>query len=167
MRPRLHDQTLRARPRLARLLAALFVLSSVGATGCGGDSSTAPKSADISGTYALADVGGNKLPTSIYQGPFVVNGQKMDVRIDVYGSTMELDATHYVLSMAFQVAAQGQTVPLVVTDSGTYTKTADVVSFTSPQNKLGHLTGSIQNGDLKVSIDIVGDGFPPTYLFRK
>ena len=67
----------------------------------------------------------------------------------------------------FQVAAQGQTVPLSVVDSGTYSKTADVVSFTSADQKVGRLAGSIQNGDLKVSIDLVGDGYPPTYLFRK
>jgi hypothetical protein len=69
--------------------------------------------------------------------------------------------------MQFQVAAQGQTVPLTVTDAGSYSKTADVVSFTSDEQKFGRLTGNIHNGDLKVSIDLVGDGYPPTYLFRK
>jgi hypothetical protein len=169
MRRRTYDHTPRARPRWPRLLAAALVLSSVAATGCGSDSGTAPEDVplDISGTYSLADVGGNKLPTSVYQGPFVVNGQRMDVRIDIYGSTMQLDATRYVLRMAFQVAAQGQTVPLLVSDSGTYSNVAGVVSFTSTDQKVGHLSGSIQNGDLKVSIDLVGDGYPPTYLFRK
>lgn len=168
MRRRTYGQTRPTPPRWARLLGVALVLSAAATTGCG-DSHTAPQDVpvDISGTYSLADVGGNKLPTSVYQGPFVVNGQRMDVRIDIYGSTMQLDATRYVLRMAFQVAAQGQTVPLLVSDSGTYSNAAGVVSFTSTDQKVGRLSGSIQNGDLKVSIDLVGDGYPPTYLFRK
>jgi hypothetical protein len=170
MRRRTYDHTRSGRPRWARLLVAALVLTSAGATGCGIVEPSGPHNdvpTDISGTYALADVGGNKLPTSVYQGPYTVNNQKMDVRIDVVGSTLQLDATRYSLRMQFQVSAQGQTVPLIVSDTGTYTKTADVVSFTSPEQKLGRLTGNIQNGELKVSIDLVGDGYPPTYLFRK
>jgi len=146
----------------------LLSLTLAGATGCrAGDASGPREDADISGTYALADVGGNKLPTSIYQGPYTVNGQKMDVRIDVVGSTFQFDATRYSLRMYFQVAAQGQTVPLSVVDSGSYSKTADVISFTSDQQKVGRLTGNIHNGELKMSIDLIGDGYPPIYLFRK
>jgi len=168
MRHLTNDQTLRAWPRLARLLPAALLLTAAGASGCG-DSSAAPNntSTDISGTYVLADVGGNKLPTSIYQGPFPVNSQKIDARIDVVGSTLLLDATRYTLRIQFQVAAQGQTVPLSVIDSGTYNKTAEVLSFASADQRVGRLAGSIQSGDLKVSIDLVGDGYPPTYLFRK
>lgn len=169
MRRGIYDQSRPARTRWARLFAAVLVLSSTGATGCGAHDATEPEEvpAEISGTYALADVGGNKLPTSIYQGPYTVNGQKMDVRIDVVGSTLELDAPSYVLNMAFLVSAQGQQVPLFVSDSGTYSTTADMISFTSPKQKLGRLAGNIANGDLKVSIDLAGDGYPPTYLFRK
>ena len=164
------DKTPPARPRWLLLFVAALTLTSVGTIGCGiVDPHGQPKDVptDISGIYALSDVGGNKLPTSIYQGPFTVNGQKMDVRIDVVGSTIELDATRYSLRMQFQVAAQGQTVPLTVTDTGSYSRTVDVVSFTSADQKVGRLAGSIHNGDLKVSIDLVGDGYPPTYLFRK
>jgi len=168
MRCRTYDPTPPARSRWARLFGAALVLTFATASGCRSADATGPREdADISGTYALADVGGNKLPTSIYQGPYVVNGQKMDVRIDVVGSTLQLDETRYVLAMAFLVSAQGQQVPLFVADSGSYSKNADVIAFTSPQLKLGRLAGSIQNGDLKVSIDLAGDGYPPTYLFRK
>src|SRR5689334_8168657 len=166
---RTYDDTLPTRWGRARLLGVALVLSAAGAIACGSDRSTAPTNVptDISGTYALADVGGNKLPTSVYQGPYTVNNQKMDVRIDVVGSTLQLDATRYSLRLQFQVSAQGQTVPLIVSDTGTYTKTADVLSFASPEQRLGRLTGNIQNGELKVSIDLVGDGYPPTYVFRK
>jgi anti-sigma28 factor (negative regulator of flagellin synthesis) len=170
MRHSASDKTPPARPRWARLFVAALVLTSAGTTGCGiVDPSGQPKDVptDISGIYVLSDVGGNKLPTSIYQGPFTVNGQKMDVRIDVVGSTIQLDATRYSLRMQLQVAAQGQTVPLSITDAGSYSKTADVVSFASDEQKVGRLTGNIRNGDLKVSIDLVGDGYPPTYLFHK
>ena len=170
MRRLIYDQTLPARRRWARLLGAALVLTSAGATGCRiGDASGPSENppTDISGTYALTDVGGNKLPTSIYQGPYTVNGQKMDLRIDVVGSTFQFDATRYSLRMNFQVAAQGQIVPLSVIDSGSYSKTADVISFTSDQQKVGRLTGNIHNGELKMSIDLVGDGYPPIYLFRK
>jgi len=155
--------------RWIRLLLTALTMMSAGTLGCGSGDASGPNdvATDISGTYALSDVGGNTLPTSIYQGPFTVNGQKMDVRIDVVGSTMQLDETRYVLAMAFLVSAQGQQVPLFVADSGSYSKNADVIAFTSPQLKLGRLAGSIQNGDLQVSIDLVGDGYPPTYLFRK
>jgi hypothetical protein len=167
MRLRTYVQTPPARLRWALLLVVALALTLVEATGCRTPDGPKDVAADIAGTYALADVGGNRLPTSIYQGPYTVNGQKMDVRIDVVGSTLQLDATRYVLRMQFQVAAQGQTVPLTVTDAGSYTKTADAVSFTSDEQKLGRLAGSTQNGELKVSIDLVGDGYPPTYLFRK
>jgi anti-sigma28 factor (negative regulator of flagellin synthesis) len=170
MRGCTYNRSSPARSRWARLLGAALVLTLTGATGCRIGDASGPLHdvpTDISGTYALADVGGNKLPTSIYQGPYTVNGQKMDVRIDVVASTFQFDATRYSLRMYFQVAAQGQTVPLSVTDSGSYSKTADVISFTSDQQKVGRLTGNIHNGDLKMSIDLVGDGYPPIYLFRK
>ena len=168
MRCRTYNHAPPTLPRWGRLLGAMLVLSSAGATtGCRNVDEPNDAPADIAGTYVLADVGGNKLPTSIYQGPFMVNGQKIDARIDVVGSTLQLDATRYTLRVQFQVAAQGQTVPLIVSDSGTYTKTADAVSFASPEQKFGRLTGTIEDGDLKVSIDLVGDGYPPTYLFRK
>ena len=170
MRRHTYELMSAARPRRARLLGIALIVISGGTTGCNiVDPHGTPRDVptNISGTYALADVGGNKLPASVYQGPFTVNGQKMDVRIDVVGSTMQLDAKRYWLRMQFVVAAQGQTVPLIVADSGTYSTTAGVVSFTSPEQKLGRLAGNIQNGDLKVSIDLAGDGYPPTYLFRK
>jgi len=112
-------------------------------------------------------VGGNQLPTSIYQGPWTVNGQKMDVRINVVGSTIQFDAKRYSLRMQFQVAAQGQALPLSIADSGSYSKTADVISFTSDNQKVGVFTGNLRSGALTVSIDFVGDGYPPTYVFRK
>ena len=169
MRSSASRKTLRARPRWARLLATTLVLTSAGLTGCRiGDASGPSKDVpDISGTYALADVGGNALPTSIYQGPWTVNGQKMDVRINVVGSTIQFDATRYSLRMQFQVAAQGQALPLSIADSGSYSKTADVISFTSDNQKVGLFTGNLRNGALSVSIDFVGDGYPPTYVFRK
>ena len=169
MRRSSSETTVPPRPRWFRLLATTFVLTSAGAIGCHGADSTGPSngSTDISGTYALTDVGGNKLPTSIYQGPFTVNGVKMDVRIDVVGSTIKLDATRYSLRIQFQVAAQGQTLPLTVADSGAYSKSADAVSFESDDQKVGRLSGSMHNGELKMSIDLVGDGYPPTYLFHK
>ena len=168
MRFRRYDRTPPARLRWTRQFGAALVLTFATASGCRSADGTGPREdADISGTYALADVGGNKLPTSIYQGPFPVNGQKIDARIDVVGSTLLLDATRYTLRIQFQVAAQGQTVPLSVIDSGTYNKTAEVLSFASADQRVGRLAGSIQSGDLKVSIDLVGDGYPPTYLFRK
>lgn len=169
MRRRLDDHSPSVRPPWARLIGAMLLLTSVGAIACGSGDATGPEDipTDISGTYVLADVGGNKVPTSVYQGPFTVNGQKIDARIDVVGSTLELNATRYVLSVAFLVSAQNQQVPLLVADTGSYSKQADVIAFTSPQQKFGRLTGSIQNGNLKVAIDLVGDGYPPTYLFRK
>ena len=169
MRSSASRKTLRARPRWARLLATTLVLTSAGLIGCRiGDASGPSKDVpDISGTYALADVGGNTLPTSIYQGPWTVNGQKMDVRINVVGSTIQFDATRYSLRMQFQVAAQGQALPLSIADSGSYSKTADVISFTSDNQKVGLFTGNLRNGALSVSIDFVGDGYPPTYVFRK
>ena len=167
MRRRTHDQNLPTRLRWAQLLGVVVALTTAGTSACKSVDGPKDAAADISGTYALADVGGNKLPTLVYQGPYTINGQRMDVRIDVVGSTLQLDATRYWLRMQFQAAAQGQTGPVSVADSGTYTKAADVISFTSPEQKLGRITGNIQNGDLKVSIDLVGDGYPPTYLFRK
>jgi len=170
MRSSASHETLRARPRWARLLAATLVLTSAGLTGCRTGDATGPSKdvpTDIAGTYALADVGGNTLPTSIYQGPWTVNGQKMDVRINVVGSTIQFDAKRYSLRMQFQVAAQGQALPLSIADSGSYSKTADVISFTSDNQKVGVFTGNLRNGALSVSIDFVGDGYPPTYVFRK
>jgi len=170
MRGSAFGKTLRARTRCARLLAATLVLTFAGPTGCRiGDASGPSKDAptDIAGTYTLADVGGNQLPTSIYQGPWTVNGQKMDVGIKVVGSTIQFDGMRYSLRMQFQVAAQGQALPLSIADSGSYSKTADVISFTSDNQKVGLFTGNLRNGALSVSIDFVGDGYPPTYVFRK
>jgi hypothetical protein len=145
----------------------VLILFSAATSGCRNVDGPNDAPQDISGTYALADVGGNTLPTSIYQGPWTVNGQKMDVRISVVASTLQFDATRYSLRMQFQVAAQGQTLPLSIADSGSYSKALTVVSFTSDNPKVGVFTGNLRDGALTVSIDFVGDGYPPTYLFRK
>src|SRR5262249_19601781 len=122
--------------------------------------------APVIGTYALADVGGNRLPTTVYEGPMTINGQRLDVKLAVQIGTLQLTENRYQMQLSVTATVLGQNVPLPFSDSGTYTKNGSQLMFTSDA-KGGAFQVAITNGALTFKIDMSGDGHPPTYQFRK
>jgi hypothetical protein len=154
-------------PKHLRLLTAAYALTAV--VGCSDDSSTpfeAPS--QITGMYALADVGGNALPASIYDGPWTINGQRINVRISVKSSTLLLDTDErFELLLQLEAVAQEQTAPLLLSVQGTYRRVGERIDFRSDDASQGGFVAGLRGNELTIPIDLAGDGHPPIYTFRK
>ena len=158
-----------ARVRAHRLLLLAATLISVAIVLGGCDQISGPQDgpAELTGSYTLADVGGNTLPAMIYEGPFPINGQRVNVRLDIRSSTMQLEANaRYSIALTVDATAEGRTVPLSLTDHGEYSRNGNALEFRS-QDGSGTFNGSVRGTDVSVLIDLAGDRHPPTYLFRK
>ena len=154
-------------PKHLRLLTAAYALTAV--VGCSDDPSTpfeAPS--QVTGMYALADVGGNALPASVYDGPWTINGQRINVNISVKSSTLLLGADdRYELLIQLEAVAQNQTAPLLISEQGTYSLSSERVDFRSDSPAVGGFVGGLRGNQITVPIDLAGDGHPPIYTFRK
>ncbi|MGH7467431.1 MAG: hypothetical protein ACRENP_05540 [Longimicrobiales bacterium] len=158
----------RSRPDALRLLARLLVIFQPLLASCSVDATDpfdAP--AEIAGRYTLADVGGNRLPTTIYEGPWQLNGQRLNVQIAIRSSTLQLTGQRYSLLMQLEATAQGQTVPVPIADEGEYRRSGERIDFHSDDETVGSFVGHLRGTGITVSIDLIGDGHPPTFLFRK
>ena len=150
-----------------RLLATTISLIAV--TGCS-DEATDPLDVPggITGNYVLADVGGNRVPATIYEGPWTLNGQRINVRITVRGSTLQLGSgARYTLLIQLEATTQGQTAPVPITDEGEYRRSGDRIDFLSDDAEIGSFSGTVRSTGITVPIDLVGDGHPPVFTFRK
>ena len=147
------------------LIKSAIVFAAIALTACkdiGG-----PQESSVAGSYALADVGGNRLPATVYEGPLTVNGQRLNVKMAVQNGTLQLTEDRYQMQVAITAAVLGQDVPLPITDTGSFTKNGSQFVFTSNDPKIGVFPVTITSNAVALKIDVSGDGHPPTYQFRK
>ena len=149
------------------LFSATLATSLVAVSGCSELSGPSESSSSVSGTYTLADVGGNRLPATIYEGPYTINGQRVNLRLAVQTATLQLNGDRYVFSVGMIANIAGQTAPLPINDQGSYTKNGNQLAFKSDDPKVGSFAGNISQAGVGILIDFVGDQHPPVYQFRK
>lgn len=162
--------TFQPRPARARRLTSITALAAAAliSGACGGDKSTGPRS--VAGVYTLQSVAGRGLPATIVDETVTdsVTGQQVRVVGVVTGGTVTLvQSGQYTAALGTTVSIAGQPAsPQPVADAGTYAVSGTTITFTSTAGQ-GVTTGSISNGTITVSQDLV-DGAPPMALvFRK
>ena len=163
---RIQRSSAAARARLPHKIAIVLALAALGVSACS-DSPSEPEEVDVTGTYALASVGGNRLPASIYEGPMPAGGQTIQVRVDVPGGSLRLDAERYELRVQMTLHAQGQTAPASLLDRGSYEQVGDRIEFTSDDADVGAFRGTLSSGTIGLVMNLIGEADPPLYQFRK
>ena len=159
----------RALARLQSIRLVVRALSLAAMTSCSSDAA-APVDApqNLAGRYALADVGGNRVPVNIYDGPWTIAGERVNVRIDVVGSELELDEDgFYSFVVALKLESGGKIAPLTISDEGEWELQNGKITFASDDPESGSFMGTLSGGTVSVQIDLVGDGHPPVYRYRK
>ena len=156
-----------ARKSWLRPFAGALALTLVALGGCSELSGPSDKQPSVTGNYTLADVGGNRLPATIYEGPYTVNGQRINLRLAVAGATLQLTGNSYQFQVAMTATMGGQTAPLPIADEGTYTRNGNQLSFRSKDPNVGSFAGNVSQDRLDIAIDFVGDQHPPIYQFRR
>ena len=149
----------------AALVAAGMVLGMTTA-GCGSKDATGPQTQDLPGSYTLAKVDGASLPTTVYQGPY---GDDPNVKIIVVSSTMILDANgRYTIGLQLKVVkSNGDSAPFNVSDAGQYERNGSALTFVSDNPGIADYPGDVAADGVEVGIDLVDNGDPPAYLFRR
>jgi hypothetical protein len=150
----------------AALLAAGLVLG-MAAAGCGSKDATAPTTEDLPGSYNLAKVDGASLPATVWQGPY--NDSETNVKVLVVSSTLILDPSgRYAIRMQLKVVkTNGDTAPGSVSDTGQYERNGSALRFVSDNPGIADYPGDVGTDGVQVGIDLVGNGDPPAYLYRK
>ena len=156
-----------ARKGLLRPLSAALTISLAGVAACSELGGPSEPSTSVTGSYTLANVGGNTLPTMIYEGPYTINGQRVNLRLAMHNGTLQLNGNRYQFQLGIVATVGGQNAPLPFTDQGTYTKNGSQIAFRSDDASVGSFAGSLDQAGLSVLIDLVGDKHPPVYQFRK
>ena len=139
--------------------------------GCGDKSATGPKDEDrieVTGTYELMDIGGNRPPVAIYEGPWNTGEQTYQARVSVVGGVVELteDGEYLiVLGLLAEVGDNAQPVPL--SDEGEFTVKGDRIILESTDPQVGTWEGKVKRDALSFELDLLDDGHPIIYRFEK
>ena len=156
-----------ARKAWLRPFSAALGLSLLTLSACSELSGPSDSSSSVTGTYTLSDVGGNPVPAVIYEGPYTINGQRVNLRLAVQTATLQLTGNRYQFQVGMIANIGGQQAPLPINDQGSYTRNGSQLSFRSDDAKVGSFAGNISQAGLGILIDFVGDQHPPVYQFHK
>jgi hypothetical protein len=151
-----------------RTIAVVTLAAAVAACG-GGDKAAGPGDAGVRGTYALSQVDGHALPTTIFDD--LVDGddgQPMNLKIAILSGTLTLrDDGRFAGTLSIRVTANGQSQTTPVPTSGTYVVSGSTIEFESDDPEDPQFAGTVHGGRLEISLDLIGSDQPSTYVFKK
>jgi hypothetical protein len=139
------------------LLAALvFTL-----VACGGDKATGPQS--VAGSYTLRTVNGGNPPSTIYQDT--------QEKLEVTDGTVVLNANNtWQGTLGVRITnlstSQVSNLPGLPLSGGTYTLNGGTLTLDDPGDQLS-FTGTVSNGTLTVSSDLLASGQLTTLVYSK
>ena len=152
------------RSRVVTLVAAATV---IGATACGGDSSTTP-SKPLAGVYSLERVARAAVPVQVYEGPFYhAEDQRSydEFVVIMTGGFLELSAEgSYRTTLNYRVYKDGVEEIGSLRAWGVYTVANDEIFF-QRDNGVDFGTGKVDDGAVILSMDVVGKNAPKPYTF--
>ena len=152
-----------------RLLQSAIVFAAIALTAC--QDLIGPKEekeTPVAGAFMLADVGGNQLPATIYEGPWNINGQQLNIRLSIQAGGLALTGSAYELDIGMFLTMSGQTAPAPIIVRGTFTKTGSQIVLQSDNPKDRPVTATMKgSGTITIALDLIGDGHPQVYTFRK
>lgn len=141
------------------LLAALVVAL----VACGGDKSTGPQS--VTGTYSLRTVNGGNPPAVVYQDAQakleVLDGTVTLAADNTWTGTLGARLTDFTTTPN-QVLSK----PGLALSGGTYTVTGGSITLNDPQDQLT-FSGTVSNGSMSVSVDLIGLGQLTSLAYSK
>jgi hypothetical protein len=136
---------------MTRLVMAALV---IGTTAC--DSSTDPEDA-IVGTYTLASVNGDPVPSTLIQVP--------DYRLEIVSGTLTVRDNNTWTETASIRETEGTTVTTSTTTvQGTYSINGNTATFTDSDGD--SLTSTFSGGDTLTTTESA-EGFTITFVYRK
>jgi hypothetical protein len=155
---------------IKRMAAIAMAFAVVATSACGKDDKnpTGNNNTNI-GTYSLDKVDGAGLPATLFDGMIDIDGTVVQLKIEVTGGSMTLAANNtFTGSMALRLTAPGapaqtETIPV----SGTYTISGNSITMTSSDPEDPQVTGTISNGALVVSIDLLETGEDFSLSYKK
>ena len=124
------------------LLAVMMVMGSMA---CGGDSSTSPSSASVSGSYALNTVNGAALPFVIQSGPTSVTITADALVVADNGSWSEVGS--------YTQTFNGKTSSGTQNDGGSWVRVGTAVTLTSTTQGGGSYNGTFTGSGLSLTDD--------------
>lgn len=137
---------------MRRLLLAFAVLFAVVLSACGGgDDSTGPGSANISGTYTLRTINGRSLPATVFQA----GADRVEV---LSGNVTLTDGGTYTTQNTVRTTFGGVASTESETDAGTYTRSGTALTFRSSDDGTT-VSGTVSNG----AITVVFEGLSAVY----
>ena len=153
--------------RLIKNVAAVALAFAVVSTSACGKDNKGPTGNNNSpvGTYTLDRVDGGTLPFTVFEGEIDVEGQLVNVKIEVTSGTMSLASNNtFTGNMGLRITvpgapAQTETAPV----NGTYTVSGNTITFTSDDEEV--VVGTLANGALNIDVDLLetGEEFSLTY----
>ena len=155
--------------RLTKNVAAVALAFAVVSTSaCGKDDKNPTGSNNTTvGTYTLDRVDGGTLPFTIFHDDIDVDGETVNLKIEVTAGTMSLAANKtFTGSMALRVSipgvpAQTESAPV----SGTYTVSGNTITLTSDDEEV--VVGTIANGALNIDVDLLETGEEFSLSYKK
>ena len=155
--------------RLMKNVAAVALAFAVVSTSACGKDDKGPTGSNNTtvGTYTLDRVDGGALPFTVFHDDVDVEGEIVNLKIEVTSGTMSLAANNtFTGSMALRlsipgVPTQNETAPV----SGTYTVSGNTITLTSEDEEV--VVGTIANGALNIDIDLLETGEEFSLSYKK
>ena len=159
----------RGRRSIHRLITILpAAIAVAGTIACGGsDKGTGPTTQDQVGIYGLMHVDKKAIPTDVFNGPFydADYGGTYPLVIRVTGGEVVLQEDggfHLAIDRSWSSEGDGGTGTLTI--EGTYEIQGTQIAIDTDS---GSGTGSFQNGEITLSLDVGETGKMRKYLFRR
>jgi hypothetical protein len=159
--------TIRRAIRALSALSLVFVATSPVACG-GSDKSTGPGDGAVTGNYALLQVDGKALPATIFDDVVEDEGQQIQLKLQIASGNLVLEGNgRFSGTLRLRITANGQTQEESLPTSGSYERAGSTITFESDDAEDPVFQGTIAGGRLDVRLDLLEEGQPVAYTFRK
>jgi hypothetical protein len=157
--------------RTIRALTALsLAFAATATTACGGsDKSTGPGDGGaITGNYALQQVDGSGLPATIFDDIVEDEGTQYRLVLQIASGNIALEQNgRFSGTLRLRITANGQTQEESLPTSGTYTRSGNTITFDSDDAEDPIFQGTVAGARLDIRLDLLEEGQPIAYTFRK
>jgi hypothetical protein len=145
--------------RALSAVALTFTLMGSAACSDSKDGGTGPGA--VAGTYSLKTVKNANLPASIWEG--TIEGH--DVAFQVRSGSVTLDADgSYVTRLLLRTIVDDEFEDETLEAEGTYTRSGNKITFKDGDEDI---VGTLENGTLKVQLDLLEVGENVTFAYKK
>ena len=130
---------------MRKLFGMLALAGAVALGGCGDDDGTGPDN-NIEGTYTLETIEGEELPVTVIE----FEGVKIEV---LSGNVRLMDDNEFTASLSFRETTDGETTTYTQTDSGTWSRSGNTVTFSYEDAELDDDVATYSDGRLTLEVE--------------